>query len=111
MVTAVTDMAMDTGTDTKASSPAECPQLKWFPLRVTYSRELKVRDMLRMSGFECFVPMTVREEETGGVKRIREVPAVNNLCFVRGARAELEQPKVRIHIVWISCRKFSGAHK
>ena len=91
MVTAVTDMAMDTGTDTKASSPAECPQLKWFPLRVTYSRELKVRDMLRMSGFECFVPMTVREEETGGVKRIREVPAVNNLCFVRAGRKQLDE--------------------
>ena len=44
-----------------------------------------------MSGFECFVPMTVREEETGGVKRIREVPAVNNLCFVRAGRKQLDE--------------------
>ena len=32
----------------------------WFPLRVTYSRELKVRDILICAGLECYVPMTVR---------------------------------------------------
>ena len=98
---------MATGTNTNTGSPA----LLWYPLRVTYSRELKVREMLVSEGLECFIPMTVKTETRNGEKVRKTVPAINNLCFVRGARAELEQPKVRIHIVWISCRKFSGAHK
>ena len=62
----------------------------WFPLRVTYSRELKVKDTLMSDGIECFVPMTVRTDEKGGVKYGSIVPAVNNLCFARASRQMLD---------------------
>ena len=62
----------------------------WFPMRVTYSRELKVKDTLMSDGIECFVPMTVRTDEKGGVKHGNIVPAVNNLCFARASRQMLD---------------------
>ena len=68
----------------------------WYPVRVTYSRELKVRDILQASGHECFVPMTLKTEEKNGVKVGRTVPAVNNLCFVKAARPELDEDLARL---------------
>ena len=62
----------------------------WYPLRVTYSREMKVKGILQDSGFECFVPMTVKCEVKCGKKTVKTVPAVNNLCFVKSCRAELD---------------------
>lgn len=83
---AVTAMATDTdmGTDIKN-------KLCWYPLRVTYSRELKVRDRLLDRGFSCFVPLTLKSVEKGGVRTVKTVPAVSNLCFVRGTRAGLDE--------------------
>ena len=63
----------------------------WYPLRVTYSRELKVRDILRNEGYECFVPMTVKDIVADGRKSRTYVPAVNNLCFVRAERQSLDE--------------------
>lgn len=77
---------MATGTNTNTGSPT----VLWYPLRVTYSRELKVREILVSEGLECFIPMTVKTETRNGEKVRKTVPAINNLCFVRGARAELE---------------------
>ena len=36
----------------------------WFPMRVTYSREMKVKGELDRLGIECFMPMTYRLVET-----------------------------------------------
>jgi len=55
---------------------------KWYVLRVTYSRELKVQKALQALGIRVFVPMkTVRVERDGKVVK-KSVPAVNNLLFV-----------------------------
>ena len=55
---------------------------KWYVLRVTYSRELKVQKALQALGIRVFVPMrTVRVEKNGKVVK-QSVPAVNNLIFV-----------------------------
>ena len=64
--------------------------LHWYPLRVTYSRELKVRGILQTAGYECFVPMVFRTEVRDGVESRKTVPAVNNLCFVKAVRGELD---------------------
>ena len=58
---------------------------------MTYSRELKVRDRLLDRGFSCFVPLTLKSVEKGGVRTVKTVPAVSNLCFVRGIRAGLDE--------------------
>ena len=66
------------------------PELEWYPLRVTYSRELKVREILDNEGVECFIPMTVKTETVNGQRIRKTVPAINNLCFARGSRTMLE---------------------
>ena len=66
------------------------PLRKWFPLRVTYSRERKVRDILESAGLECFVPMKPDRDREDG-KPGKMVPAVNNLCFARASRAVLDE--------------------
>lgn len=54
---------------------------KWFALRVTYCRELKVQKALEEKGIRTFIPMRfLREEKDGNVVR-RHIPAVNNLLF------------------------------
>ena len=90
----------------------------WYALRVSYSRELKVRDRLNELGVKTFVPMMWRRcpvkpgmtkgkqttsslpaptgQSTESLKRMRKnpsrrlVPAVDNLCFAYSTRAELE---------------------
>lgn len=67
----------------------------WYALRVSYSRELKVRDRLNESGIRTFVPMMwrrcpVKRGMTTGNPSRRLVPAVGNLCFAYSTRAELE---------------------
>ena len=38
--------------------------LKWFPMRVTYHRELKIKEQLDLLGIENFVPMRYEFVET-----------------------------------------------
>ena len=54
----------------------------WYALRVTYSRELALKNFLDREGIENFIPMRyeyiVKDE-----RRVRKlVPAVHNLVFV-----------------------------
>lgn len=77
----------------------------WYPMRVTYSRELKVKTELDRLGIECFVPMTYRIVEvrnngdTGQRKgeslelRRALVPAINNLIFVRSTQERISELK------------------
>ena len=86
----------------------------WFPMRVTYSREMKVKGELDRLGIENFVPMTYRlmesrkdgetEARKGGLSDLRKrgetdlrrvlVPAVNNLIFVRSTQERISGLKV-----------------
>lgn len=65
----------------------------WFPMRVTYSREMKVKGELDRLGIACFLPMTYRLVERlhdGETEMRRElVPAINNLIFVRSTQEEI----------------------
>ena len=69
----------------------------WFPMRVTYSRELKVKGELDRLGIGCFVPMTQRLVESGkdGEAELRRelVPAISNLIFVRSTQERLSELK------------------
>ena len=54
----------------------------WYAIRVTYNRELKVKDDLDARGITNFVPMQYRREEKNGVMVKRLVPSVHNLIFI-----------------------------
>ena len=76
----------------------------WFPMRVTYQREMKVKAELDRLGIECFIPMKYRiAERRGGTNtnltddtniRRELVPAINNLIFVRSTQERISGLKV-----------------
>lgn len=66
----------------------------WFPMRVTYSRELKVKAELDRLGIENFLPMTYKLADAGTEHPRRElVPAINNLIFVRSSKSRINSLK------------------
>ena len=71
----------------------------WFPMRVTYSREMKMKEELERLGIECFVPMTYKLIEVGNgeEKELRRklMPAINNLIFVHSTRERMSELKMR----------------
>ena len=69
----------------------------WFPMRVTYQREMKVKAELDRLGIENFVPMRYKvvESQSDGDAELRRVlvPAINNLIFVRSTQERLSELK------------------
>ena len=66
--------------------------VKWFVLRVTYSRELKAQKLLQDAGVECFIPM-VRDRNA---EKECYAPAVHNLIFVHSSRDFLDDYKRKV---------------
>ena len=62
----------------------------WYVLRVTYSRELKIKDLLEQKGVKVFVPMMGKTTIVDGIQSKKLVPAVNNLCFVHWTKDQLD---------------------
>ena len=83
----------------------------WFPMRVTYQREMKVKAELDRLGIENFVPMrykvvesqNTRSEDSrnGGDAELRRVlvPAINNLIFVRSSQERMSELKRRNEVL------------
>ena len=66
----------------------------WFPMRVTYSRELKVKAELDRLGIESFVPMTYKVVDPDTDNPCRKLmPAINNLIFVRSTQERISYLK------------------
>ena len=65
----------------------------WYPLRVTYNRELKVKADLDALGVTNFVPMQYRREERNGRMVKRLVPSVHNLIFVKMTPSKMTEYK------------------
>ena len=66
----------------------------WFPMRVTYSRELKIKAELDRLEIENFVPMTYRLIDDGTDNSHRKlVPAINNLIFIRSTQERISHLK------------------
>lgn len=62
----------------------------WFPMRVTYQREMKVKAELDRLGIENFVPMKYRIVDADVENPRRELgPAINNLIFVRSTQERI----------------------
>lgn len=62
---------------------------EWFPMRVTYQRELKMKSQLDELGIENFVPMQYEVTGQGGQSKYELVPAIHNLIFVRSTQENL----------------------
>ena len=54
----------------------------WFPLFVSYQRELKVKAELEDKGFETFIPMELKSIRHESKITHRMEPAIHNLIFV-----------------------------
>ena len=67
----------------------------WFPMRVTYSRELKVKAELDRLEIENFVPMTYKliDDDTDNPHR-ELVPAISNLIFVHSTQERISHLKL-----------------
>ena len=78
----------------------------WYVLRVSYSRELKVKAVLDEMGVKTFVPMVWRKKIVDGKAEKKLVPAVGNLCFVLWNRQEIDAfisgygEKSPVHYYW-----------
>lgn len=66
----------------------------WYAIRVTYNRELKVKEDLDARGITNFVPMQYRREERKGVMVNRLVPSVHNLIFIYLTPTEMKEYKM-----------------
>lgn len=66
----------------------------WYPMRVTYSREMKVKAELDRLGIVNFVPMTYKLVCEGSEEPRRElVPAINNLLFLYATQERISELK------------------
>ncbi len=67
----------------------------WFPMRITYHREMKIKALLDEMGVENFLPMhwEMVETKNGGKKRTL-LPAIHNLIFVRSTQEFLTELKM-----------------
>lgn len=67
----------------------------WFPMRITYRREQKIKHHLDALGIENFLPMHYELVLTPrGKKKRMLVPAIRNLLFVRSTQAILTDLKM-----------------
>ena len=66
-------------------------QTRWYALRVSYSRALKVQEKLNSLGVKTFVPMMWVNKEINGKRRKKLVPAVQNLCFTFWSRNKIQE--------------------
>ena len=79
---------------------------RWYPLRVTYGRELKLKERLDKLQIASYIPMRYRVVEKEGKARRVLAPAVSNLCFVHASREEIEDLRARMaeilqfHFIW-----------
>jgi len=64
-------------------------KMQWFPMRVTYNRELKVKTALDEMGLENFLPMKTVLSVRGGHRHYENVPAVSNLLFIHSYRERI----------------------
>lgn len=68
-------------------------EIHWYALRITYSRELALKELLDKKNVESFLPLHY-EYVVKNERRIRKlVPAVHNLIFVRSTRRQIDEIK------------------
>jgi len=68
--------------------------IKWYPMRVTYHQELKIKEQLDVLGIDNFIPMHYDLiNSSDGPQKIL-IPAIHNLIFVHTSQEELTRLKM-----------------
>lgn len=62
----------------------------WYAIRVTYSRELKLRDYLEKENIKSFLPMHYEVKIIKGKKTQKLVPVIHNLIFIYSTKEQLD---------------------
>lgn len=81
-------------------------QNRWYPLRVTYGREMKLKDRFDKLHLTSYIPMRYKNMVKDGKTRRVLAPAVSNLCFVYASRKDIEELRTRMmetlqfHFIW-----------
>jgi transcription antitermination factor NusG len=65
-------------------------EVHWYALRITYSRELALKEYLDSEQIENFIPMHYVDVIKNEQRTRKLVPAVHNLVFVRASRERLD---------------------
>lgn len=68
--------------------------LQWFPLRVTYNRELKIKREFDRLGITNYLPMTIELKGENGMQESVLVPAIHNLIFAQSTQEILTNLKM-----------------
>ena len=77
--------------------------IRWYAMRVTYRRELAVRDYLNEKGVETFIPMRHALKIKRGVPKRQLIPAINSLLFVHAPQSTIQNIKAGIpHLQYIT---------
>ena len=66
----------------------------WFPMYVTYARELDVQEALDKAGVENFLPMQHIVMRVGKKIVERDQPAIHNLIFLHSNRTQIRELKM-----------------
>ena len=64
-------------------------EIQWFPMRITYNRELKIKGLLDGLAIENYLPMRYDYVKIKNGKKKKLVPAIRNLIFVRSSQEVL----------------------
>lgn len=65
----------------------------WFAMRVTYRREMKVKDRLDEEGLEYYIPMHYSFTIRRGHKVKELVPVIRGLVFIYASQADVQRVK------------------
>lgn len=68
--------------------------LQWFPMRVTYNREMAVKSCLDELSIENFLPLRYDLVGEGSHRRRTLVPAIHNLIFIRSTQPRITELKM-----------------
>ena len=68
--------------------------IRWYPMRVTYHRELRIKEQLDLLGIENYVPMHYDLANSSDGPRKTLVPAIHNLIFVHASQEVLTHLKM-----------------
>lgn len=65
----------------------------WYAMRVTYSREVQMKEHLEQRGIECFIPMRYHTKVVRGRKVKLLKPVIHNLLFAHATPTEIQEVK------------------
>lgn len=69
-------------------------EIHWFPMRVTYSRELKAKEYLDFLEIENFIPMHYEHVEGKHPRHRVLKPAIRNLIFIHSSQKNITELKM-----------------